>query len=99
MLVHKKHLPLDAVLHNTLALTMLAVALGVFAELRAPGNFLVSAFRSFSLTMHGLWMIVVSTSSWSEEQNAQLQEITPLSTEIEASFACSGIGTVVPLQF
>ena len=60
MLVHKKHLPLDGVLHQILALCMLATAVGVFAELRDPPSFLVSAFRSFSLTMHGLWMILVT---------------------------------------
>ena len=59
MLVHKKHLPLDASLHNCLALCMLATAVGVFAELRAPDNFLISSFRSFWLSMHGIWMILV----------------------------------------
>ena len=70
MLVHKKHLPLDGVLHQILALCMLATAVGVFAELRDPPSFFVSAFRSFSLTMHGLWMILVTLPACPHRQSA-----------------------------
>ena len=70
MLVHKKHLPLDGVLHQILALCMLATAVGVFAELRDPPSFLISTFRSFSLTMHGLWMILVTLPARPRHQSA-----------------------------
>lgn len=62
MVLHKKHLPLDMILHELLGYTMLAGALGVILELRCPGNFLISVFRSFAVVMQGIWLIAVRNS-------------------------------------
>lgn len=59
MVLHKKHVPLDMITHELLGYTMLACALGVLLELKAPGNFLVSVFRGFAVQMQGVWLISV----------------------------------------
>ena len=61
MLIHKKHLVLDAMLHGLLGATMMVGAGSIILELRHPHNFLLSALRSFTLCMQGIWMITVQT--------------------------------------
>lgn len=59
MLVHKKHLVLDAMVHRLLGYSMMATATAVLLELNRPKSFLLSTFRCFSLCMQGIWMITV----------------------------------------
>ena len=59
MLVHKKHLVLDAMVHGLLGYTMTATATAILLELKKPESFLLSLFRCFSLCMQGVWMIMV----------------------------------------
>ena len=63
MTMHKKHLAMDAVTHALLGYTMLAGALGVILELRAPHNFLVSVFRAFAVMLQGVWLMAVRLPS------------------------------------
>lgn len=60
MLVHKKHLALDAMVHSLLGSTMMVGSAAIILELRSPDNFLLSALRSFALCIQGLWMITVN---------------------------------------
>lgn len=59
MVVHKKHLHLDAMVHAILGSAMMAGGVAIILELRRPNCFLLSALRSFTLCMQGIWMIAV----------------------------------------
>lgn len=63
MLIHKKHLALDAMVHGILGGVMVAGAAAIMMELRRPDNFLISVFRAFALCMQGIWMITVHLTS------------------------------------
>ena len=59
MLIHKKHLALDAIVHLILGGTMTTGAAAIVLELGRPSSFHLSALRAFCLIMQGVWMIAV----------------------------------------
>ncbi len=59
MLIHKKHLALDAMVHLILGGTMLSGAIAIVLELGRPASFHLSTLRAFCLVMQGVWMIAV----------------------------------------
>lgn len=63
MLIHKKHLALDAMVHMILGGTMMTGAAAIVLELGRPTSFHLSALRAFCLVMQGVWMIAVRPCS------------------------------------
>ena len=59
LLLHKKHHPLDAVLHWLLGMTMLSSAAFVFLEIKAPHNLLLSSAKASSVMLTGAWLCVM----------------------------------------
>ena len=59
MLLHKKHLPLDAVVHWLLGMAMLSSAAFVFLEIKAPHNLLLSTAKAGSVVLTGAWLCVM----------------------------------------
>lgn len=61
--LHKKSEAFDAMVHGLLAATMWAAALFVGLEIRYPKSLLVSAGRSLSVLLQGMWLVQVRTLS------------------------------------
>lgn len=59
MLLHTKHFPLDAMAHWLLGMTMTSSAALVFLEIRSPHDLLLSAAKSGSVMLTGVWLCVM----------------------------------------